>query len=123
MLVTRLGSPSLAFGSGEADRADDKTEPALLVGEDVLDGDPHPRSAGVAAARCGGIGLPRGFGRHQPAPHQQCDVGDRAVGAVAPNGASGVVRIEQPAELAAIMARGIGHREAADEAVPAVDAV
>jgi hypothetical protein len=31
------------------------------------------------------------------------------------------VRIEQSAELAAIVARGIGHRETADEAVPAID--
>jgi hypothetical protein len=43
MLVTRLASPS------EADRANHQSEPVLLDGEDVLDGDPDRRSDSIAA--------------------------------------------------------------------------
>jgi hypothetical protein len=59
--------------------------------------------------------------RHQPAPRQQCCVGHRAVGGVGPEGARGVPGVEQRAELAAV-GGGVGDREGADEAVPAVDA-
>ena len=45
----QVGEPEPGRGPGEADRADDQTESALLSGEDVLDRDPDSRPAGVAA--------------------------------------------------------------------------
>ena len=54
-------------------------------------------------------------------PRQQRDIGRRAVGCIGPNTARCVVRIEHRAKLPAIVGRGIGDRETADEAMPAID--
>jgi hypothetical protein len=119
--VTRLASPSLVVA-----RARPTERMALLRGEDVLDGDPDPRPAGVAAehvrrhrfaARLRPLEL-----RHQPAPRQQCDVRRRAVGGIGPDRARGILGVEQPAQLAPVRRGGVGDHEGADEAVPAVDA-
>ena len=53
---------------------------------------------------------------------QQSNVGRRAISAVGPDRARGVVPIEQLAELVAIVSGGVGDGEGADEAVAAVDA-
>ena len=45
----QFGETQPRAGAGEADRTDHEAEPALLGGEDVLDRDPDPRPAGVAA--------------------------------------------------------------------------
>ena len=73
-----------------------------------------------------GIGLAARLGpselRHQPPLSEQRQVGLPAIGGVRPDTARGVGGIEHAGELAAIMACRMGHGEAADEAVPAIDA-
>ena len=92
----------------------------------MLDGDPDPRPSSVAAGDVRGQRLPARLGPlelgHQAAPRQQRDVGGRAIGRVGPDWARRVIGIEQAAELPAIVRGRVGHREAADEAVPTVDA-
>jgi hypothetical protein len=49
LLSDQVGQPELGRGAGHTDRADDQAKAALVGGEHVLNRDPHPRPAGVAA--------------------------------------------------------------------------
>jgi hypothetical protein len=86
MLVTRSASPSLALARPRP--IERMTRPSPLGGEDVLDGDPDPRSTGVTAGevrrhrpatRLCPLEL-----RRQPAARQQRQVRCRAVGSIGP---------------------------------------
>jgi hypothetical protein len=59
----QIGDAERGRGTGQTDRADDEAEPALLGGEDVLDGDPDsapgwhlPRACAQASDTGRGVG-------------------------------------------------------------------
>src|SRR6185437_3270121 len=92
----------------------------------MLDASAHLRPRRIAAgdvrrhrpaARLGTLEL-----CHQPLPIEQSQIGLAAVGGVGPHAARRVLGIEQRGKLAAVMPRGVGDDEAADEAMRAVDA-
>ena len=122
----QVGEPELGRGPGQADRADDQAQTALLGGEDVLDRDPDPRPAWRCRGPCAAASACRAAS---------------AAGTAAPARAAPAARRWPPSgrrcrprpALAVLSGsssrpscrpswrRGVGDREAADEAVPAVD--
>lgn len=103
MLMTRL-TPHPASGQGQANRADDQTEPILLSREDMLDGDPGPRPAGVAAddvrrRRLTAWLCPLELRSSHDAPAALRS--PRTIGGIGPDGLGGVLGVELLAELAA----------------------
>src|SRR5512132_3904295 len=141
-LLNRLASPTVATtavaitgptsgalvnrGSDLADGSDDEGKAAFLRGEDVLDARAHSGSRRIAASDVRRHRLASGLGPlkfwDQAVLLEQGEVVGRAIGGVGPDRAGGVGVIEHRAKLGAVMGRGVGHAEAAHEAVLAVDA-
>jgi hypothetical protein len=95
MLVTRLASPSRAVARARPTERTIRPSRHFCAAKTCSIATRTRARVALPRARCGGMGLPRGFGRwelrHQPAPRQQRNVGGRAVGGVGPDVARGVV--------------------------------
>lgn len=125
-VVGQIGEREFGLRACQADGADKEAVAVLLVREDMFD-------PGADRGLCS-VGA-RHVLRHRPAlglaamdaalEHfalQQCLVLGAAIGAVGPDIAGGVVRVDHPAQLAAVAVCGRGHRGLADKPIALVDA-
>lgn len=125
-VVGQLGQGQFRLGPGDADGADERPEPVLLVGKHMLDPGPD--------RRLGRIG-PCGRDRHRLAlglspvdAAGQHTIGEpglvalRAVSAVGPDLAAGVLPVDDLAQHPAIGMGCRSHCRSPDEAITAVNA-
>ena len=124
-VVGEIGEADLGGGPGDADGADEQSHRSLLPGKHVFDRGTHPGFRRVGQSRPA---------RHRPAPRflamnarahavvrEPCLVLLRPVCGIGPHTGGGVALVDEPDELRAVMARGIGHRPGPDQAVLPVD--
>ena len=131
---------SVAAQTGRGHHRDAGGDPAAVEGdpvrpreihlsrlrEDVLDRRTHRRFAGIgpggAARHRLALGLLAVDLRAQETAGEELLVGLGAIGGVGPDVAGGVVPVDQLGQQRPVVARRIGDRPAADQAMPAVDA-
>lgn len=108
-VIGEIGEGEFGFGSQQADHADEQAETGLLMGEDVFDLGPDGGFGGIGLGGRARHRLPSGLpamnvaGQHPVGEPGFVSLG--AIGGIGPNGAAGILAVNEMRQHAAI---GVG---------------